>query len=307
MKPITASKVLFIKLGRKGHWETDCLTKSQTVRLGYSKANHKRCLAKDWDSIRADFSKQHSKIVVGSYVNQIKEFYEADETVLWVTFYDRHMWWCFSETDIVRLEDGSKTRSVIGKWHNKSIHGMPLDVDHLAGKLLKMQAFRGTICSVKEAEYVLRKINGIESPEVTEAKAALTALQAKVEKLIQRLHWKDFEILVDLIFRQAGWQRVGVLGKTEKSLDMELLSPVLGQRCFVQIKSSSDLKQFQRYWKSFAKMKQFNQMFYVVHSPDKTLQQFCVDDPAIHLLLLQQVAALTVSSGLVEWLIEKSF
>lgn len=72
---------------------------------------------------------------------------------------------------------------------------------------------------------------------------ALGALKSKLTLLIQNLQWKDFETLIDLIFRQAGWQKVGQTGKTQKTLDLELLAPVTGETAIVQIKAQSDLNQ----------------------------------------------------------------
>src|SRR5205823_2994170 len=61
---------------------------------------------------------------------QIKKFYEADEKVLWLTFYANKMWWCFSKPKIALLPDKSKTRPVIGKWHDTQIdEKTPLTID----------------------------------------------------------------------------------------------------------------------------------------------------------------------------------
>lgn len=46
------------------------------------------------------------------------------------------------------------------------------------------------------------------------------------------------------IFTRARWQRVRSLGKTRKTIDLELLSPLNGNRDFVQVKSQSDLETF---------------------------------------------------------------
>ncbi len=110
-----------------------------------------------------------------------------------------------------------------------------------------MQGFRGTICTVKEAKYLVNKINGIEPVEVKEADAALLQLQEKVEAIIRSLTWQDFEMLIDLIFRQAGWQRVSVLGGTMKTLDLELISPITNERYGVQVKAKADLSVFEKY------------------------------------------------------------
>ena len=61
------------------------------------------------------------------------------------------------------------------------------------------------------------------------------------------MHWKDFETLVDLLFRQAGWRRLSVLGETMKYADLELEEPITMERYQVQIKSAADLGDFARY------------------------------------------------------------
>jgi hypothetical protein len=246
MKEIKPTEVKYIKLGRGGEWEEECIEKTQTVRIGFREVDHALCLAKNWQAIKGYYEGKGRKAGPSTgFVNQIKDFYEADASVLWITFYKRLLWWCFSEPAITLLPDHTKARPAVGGWKSESIDGKTLDVDHLSGKLLRVQGFRGTICGVVESDYVLKKINGQELTPTTQAREALRQLCESVKPLIQHLHWKDFEILVDLIFRQAGWQRVGVIGKTEKDIDIELLSPVLSQRCFVQIKSSSSVGEFE--------------------------------------------------------------
>ena len=47
-----------------------------------------------------------------------------------------------------------------------------------------------------------------------------------METVIQRLTWQDFETLTDLIFRGAGWQRLSETGGKQKTLDLDLISPL---------------------------------------------------------------------------------
>jgi hypothetical protein len=47
---------------------------------------------------------------------------------------------------------------------------------------------------------------------------------------------RDFETLVDLVFSTSGWRRQGVVGKTQKTLDLDLILPSTGERAFVQVK-----------------------------------------------------------------------
>ena len=307
MKKIKANKVLFIKLGQGGKFEKECIENNHTLRLGYREVDHKLCLTGQWDKVHDYFTtEENSKTFVAtSHSNQIKQFYEEDEKTLWITFYANKLWWCFSKPEITLLTDKTKTRPVIGKWSDKDINGNVLLAGNISGKLLKTQGFRGTICSVPEEKYVLAKINSEQMKEVVEVEQAMFNLKTKLTFLIQNLQWKDFETLVDLIFRQAGWQRVGDTGKTQKTLDLELFAPVTGERAIVQIKAQSDLQQFLSYQEQFAAMNDYDKFFYVVHTAKNNLSTY-ENETETKLYLVDKVAELTVSAGLVEWVIKKT-
>ncbi len=307
MKRIQANKVLFIKLGQGGKFERECIESNQTLRLGYREVDHKLCITGQWDKVHDYFiTEENSKTFVAtSHSNQIKQFYEEDEKTLWMTFYANKLWWCFSKPEITLLADKTKTRPVIGKWSDKDINGNTLLAGNISGKLLKTQGFRGTICSVPEEKYALAKINCEQMKEVVEVEQAMFNLKNKLTFLIQNLQWKDFETLVDLIFRQAGWQRVGDTGKTQKTLDLELFAPVTGERAIVQIKAQSDLQQFLSYQEQFATMNDYDKFFYVVHTAKNNLTTY-ENETETKLYLVDKVAELTISAGLVEWVIKKT-
>ncbi len=307
MTKISANKVLFIKLGQGGEYERDCIEKDQTLRLGYNEIDHELCINQQWDKVHDYFTtEENSKTFVAtSHTNQIKQFYEEDEQTLWITFYVNKLWWCFSKPTIILLPDKTKNRPVIGKWSDRDINGNLLLSGNISGKLLKTQGFRGTICSVPEEKYALAKINCEQLSEVVEVEKALNELKSKLTSLIQNLQWKDFETLVDLIFRQAGWQRVGETGKTQKTLDLELLAPVTGERAIVQIKTQSDLQEFLKYQDYFATMSDYDKFFYVVHTAKNKLASY-ENETETKLYLVDKVAELTISAGLVEWVIKKT-
>jgi len=307
MTRFKANKVLFIKLGQGGEYETACIEKENTLRLAYREVDHQLCISGQWDKVHDYFTtEENSKTFVAtSHSNQIKQFYEQDDKTLWITFYANKLWWCFSKPELTLLADKTKTRPVIGKWSDKDINGNVLLGGNISGKLLKTQGFRGTICSVPAEKYALAKINCEQMKEVVEVEQAMFNLKTKLTFLIQNLPWKDFETLVDLIFRQAGWQRVGDTGKTQKTLDLELFAPVTGERAIVQIKAQSDLQQFLGYQDQFATMNDYDKFFYVVHTAKNNLTNF-QNDTETKLYLVDKVAELTVSAGLVEWVIKKT-
>ena len=310
MKKIKTNKVLFIKLGQGGQFEKECIEENQTLRLGYIEVDHKLCIAGQWDKVHEYFTmEENSKTFVAtSHTNQIKQFYEEDENTLWITFYANKLWWCFSKPEITLLSDKTKTRPVIGKWSDQDIKSNVLLAGNISGKLLKTQGFRGTICSIPEEKYALAKINCEQVIEVVEVEQAMFELKSKLILLIQNLQWKDFETLVDLIFRQAGWQRVSDLGKTQKTLDLELLAPVTGERAIVQIKAQSSLKEFLDYEEKFVPMNNdYDKFFFVLHTDkNDSIRKYEENEvTAVKIYFVDKVAELTISAGLVEWVIKK--
>ncbi|OGA47506.1 MAG: hypothetical protein A3F74_00015 [Betaproteobacteria bacterium RIFCSPLOWO2_12_FULL_62_58] len=305
MKEINPSAAFFVKLGSGGHWEADCLQKDHTLRLGFDETDHAACMRGDWQKIRNDLlGEGRAKGKATEIANEIRYFYEADENTLWVTFFGNRMWWAFARREVTRLPDGSKTRSVIAKWRSTDLQGNSLSLEKISGRFLQVRRFQGTICSV-DLEYAKNKINGKKPAVVGEAEAAMRDLETRLVPLIRALSWKDFELLVDLIFSNAGWQRISVLGKTEKTLDIDLRAPVTGERVMVQVKSASDKQEYSRYHEEFLQAKDFSRLFYVVHSPSPDL----ADVPALPnstIIYAPSLAQMVVNAGLSRWLIEKN-
>lgn len=311
VKAVEPSRVLFIKLGRAGSWEENAIRKG-VIRLGFGEANHRDCRSGRWANVRrhyvSRFKKRGNSNPEGTAtrtVNEIRCFYQEPESTLWITFHGHRMWWCFAKAEVTLLPDKSKVRGVIGKWSDLDVEGNVLRTDTLSGRLLKIQRYQGTICRVREAGYLILRLNGRELKEVLEARGALRKLQSALLKLIQHLHWKDFETLVDLIFRQAGWQRVGQLGKTQKTLDLDLALPVTGERAIVQVKSTSTSREFDKCRSEFERLRGYRTLFYVVHSPHESLSRVPTKKN-VRLILPSETARLAINAGLTDWIVSKS-
>ncbi len=302
---VNFQKAYFIKLGRRGGWEEDCI-EDGVLRLGFNNPYHDECLRGNFDSIRQWFEgKGKTKGVATAIVNQIRSFYESGEDNLWITFYKRKLWWAFAAPGIEQLGDGSRIRKVVNGWKSTDIKSDVLSVDKISGRLTKVQMFQGTICEVKENKYLWGKINAIVSPDVERAKKSLSELVDSALPLIKSLTWKDFELLVDLLFVNAGWKRLGVVGKTEKDIDLDLMMPVNGRRAFVQIKSSSTQTEFDEYLHTFAKNDIYHEMYFVVHTVETALQIKDCGRP-VTVINDKALSKLVVNSGMIEWLIEKA-
>lgn len=154
-------------------------------------------------------------------------------------------------------------------------------------------------------DYLIRKING----EISDAERAVTAARAQmkgsVERIIGNLHWKDFELLVDLIFREAGLQRMSELGKTKRSLDLELFSPIHRERYSVQVKSHAGRQEFEQFRIDTDAMGEFARHYFVVHEPARNLTKE-LETRSHELWLPEDIADFVIRYGLMDWIAEKA-
>lgn len=299
---INCNQIIYIKLGEGGDWEKECLMEQPSIRIGFIGVDERDCLNGDWEKVRNYFITKENKIqaAASDHVRELKIFYESSENDIWITFADNKMWWCFPGDKFSVKEDNSKVRSLKKVWSDEDINGKKLTLGDLGGKLTKTQGYRKTICHIEEKEYTLRKINGLDSKEVTEAKEAKQNLMQKIEKLIQSLSWKDFELLTDLIFRQAGWQRLSEIGKTAKWFDLELLHPVTGERCLVQIKSKSNNQEIKKHVEKFQLITGYDKFFFVVHSETDRIE--IMEFPNVQLINSKKLSELVINAGLMDWI-----
>ena len=285
-------------------WEQSCI-EDNTIRLGYESPLHKQSLNGEWDVVR-NFWLKNNQGAATRHVNQIRDFYELGEDDIWITFHNRKLYWCKASKEVIELEDGSRIRKVLGNWLSTDKNGRDLRIENLDGRLTKVQGFRGTICSLDDdiRDYLVQKINGKVAPEVKKAKEALQHLKSDIAELIKGLWWKDFEILVDLVFARSGWQRISVVGKTEKNIDLDIYSPTTRKRAFVQIKSATTPSEIKEYIEIYKGYEEFHEMYFVFHS-SSDLSEEIKNTENVHLWGTEQVANLVVNTGLVEWLINK--
>lgn len=307
MQHVSAQKALFIKLGERGIWERDCI-QNGLLRLGYNQLPHDQCISSRWDDVRRAFPEGADQGSVSRHINQVRHFYEEPSTTLWITFYSDRLWWCFSNPTVTQLPDQSKTRPVIGHWQDKDINGSPLIKGKISGKLLAVQGFQGTICTVKELKYLLHKINGTVEKHVSEAESAIEALESALIPIIKNLHPKDLETLTDLLFRQGGWQRTGVAGETEKDIDLDLMSPITQERIAVQVKSKASISVYQAYQSKFSDMSGFSRFYFVTHSPHSSLAALAdqTTDDTFVFWGAKELARQAARNGLTGWLIDKA-
>jgi hypothetical protein len=152
---------------------------------------------------------------------------------------------------------------------------------------------------VDVADYLIRRINGKKTPEVERAISASSDMKSAMLDLMRLLTPQDFELLVDLIFSTSGWRRVGIVGKTQKTLDLDLTLPSTGERAFVQVKSKTTSAELAEY---VARIEDgtYDKMFFVYHSGEAETQ-----DRRVTVIGPEKLAELVMGAGLGTWLIRK--
>lgn len=305
MSKFPPTDVRFIKLGEKGRWEKSCIDEG-TIRLGFRSNQHQESLTKQWALVRAHWlvERNGQEGEATKDLNEIRAFYELPNTTLWITIYNRLLYWCFAGESVEELPDGSRIRRTLGGWSCETLKGEKLHVANLDGRVSKVQGYRRTICAVEREEYLLRKIQGFQQPEVADAEAAFEVLCQRAAALIEGLWWRDFELLADLIFARAGWQRVAVLGKTEKDIDLDLLSPITNKRAFVQVKSEADFTALRQSIEAYRGNSVYDEMYFVVHTTSDDRVLGCAE-AGVTVLGLRKLAELSINAGLMSWLIKK--
>jgi len=268
-KKVDATEVYFIKLGRGGRWEEECL-RDGILRFGYDEASHKDCEAGNWDAVHQYYLKHrdNNKGTASSDTTQVRIFYTAPASAIFITFHGGRLHWCRAKPGVT-LRDGERGRHIrhaVDGWHSESAGATALTTDRLAGNLLMTQGFRGTICRVKARDYLIRKLNDELLPEVVKAEEAEGAIIAAIVEMMLLLTPYDFELLVDLAFSNSGWRRLGIVGRTQKTVDIELLLPTTKERAFVQVKSKTGNVDLKDYITQFEGMQGYDRMFFIWHT-----------------------------------------
>ncbi|MBL8882400.1 MAG: hypothetical protein JNL45_05025 [Hyphomicrobium sp.] len=252
LNQIAPQAVRYIKLGEGGLWEAECLARG-IIRFGFGSSRPDRfvqCSSGNWMALREGFLVEGKTASTATrFANEIRTFFEDRGSILWITFFGERLGWGFLDASPAQPSDDGRGvwRSVSGGWKHTDINGDALTKERLAGSLTKLAAYRGTSCSVDVADYTIRRINGLKLPDVEKAIHALSEIHSAVIGLIRLLEPKDFELLVDLVFAASGWRRLGVVGKTQKTLDLDLMLPSTGERAFVQVKSRTTSHELAEY------------------------------------------------------------
>lgn len=303
------SSVRYIKLGQGGAWAANAIDQA-IIPFGFSQVSHAPCAAGDWDEVRRALEAfGRTKSGASQGVRELRDFYELPDDALWITFADRHLYWTFAWPAIVAFDCPTswgwhRFRPCVGGWSRLSISGEPLSTTRLSSALTRVAGFRQTICAVEKQDYLLRRIRNEEEPLLAEARQVRERLEEVALQMISGLDWRDFEVMVDLLFGRGGWQRQSALADGEVDIDLLLNNPVTRELAWVQVKSRADQRVFDDYLDRFRRDGSAQHFFFVCHSPAARLT--APADPRVHLWAGPELARVALNAGLLDWLIERT-
>lgn len=314
MDKIEPKDVRYIKLGKGGEYKDICF-RENVLRLGYHQfpdfggTPREEIPTKAKEFARA-YKEYTDKGAATRHAEQVADFYWCGKDTLWFTFDEKYLYWCFAEMTVKyfgkereKFKDGSRERKAVNGWHKTNINGKSLLHKKLDGRLTKTSAFRGTICNIdpEVCSYLTRIINDEDLPYMKKAKKCRADVLESIINLTRSLHWKDFELLTELIFSRSGWRRIGFTGGTQKTIDIPLELPSTGEKAFVQVKSETNKKQFNKYIEDLQELQE-TRMFYVYH----TGPELTTDRKDVTVINAEKLAEMILNAGLFDWLIKKS-
>lgn len=303
---IEPTDVRYIKLGPGGAWVDRCLDEG-LIEIGHHGVVHDLANAGDWEAVRAHFVGQGASPGKASdFTRELRDFYTLPDTTLWITTARGRLWWAFAEAGVEAVTEagrGGRLRRVRGTWRATDADGGDLALDSLSTRLTKVAGYRQTLCRVEAEDYLVRRINAQPEPRVAEAMAAKEALITVAGSMIANLHWRDFELLTDLIFASGGWRRVSAVGgAAQADSDLVLEQATTGEVAMVQVKSAAGQGVVDDYVQRFADGP-WDRGFLVCHTPMGNLRAPALD--RFHLWQGKTLAEQAVRAGLFDWLIAR--
>lgn len=299
------NNAFYIKLGRAGCWEADSIHKSR-LRLGWRNQSLADINAGRWPVIAEQLQREQpdKQQVATTDLNRLQDIALSTPEDVWITFHGAKLWWARLALGPVEEDNISKYRVTLDGWHDTSQSGKLLIANELPGKIAQLQGFRGTVCRVREKLLLRRVLEGTRSELASQISAERARLCSQLERAITELHWKDYETLVDVVFRHAGWLRVSVLGQQAKAYDLELREAITGDRYVVQVKSQATRADLDKTIQDFSEA-DYRKVFFVVHSPAADLANAADIPTHVELVAPSHLAALALNAGLSHWLEEK--
>jgi hypothetical protein len=302
---LKAEDAYYLKLGRGGEWAKDRIEHGR-ARIGWRSTPLAQINAGEWPAIKQALQITSKTRGAGTAdANALEHFCRSTEADVWVTFHNSRLFWGRLRNGPVKEDAVSKYRELLDGWRDRSEKNEPLLANQIPGRISQLQGFRATICRVRYRDALLRLLSGERSKEFLALETSEDALIATAALVIKTMHWNDFELLVDLVFRQSGWRRVSMVGERMKSVDIELEDTITGDRYQVPVKSRASKEIAGRCKEEFSGS-DFRKFYLAVHTPDQTLLATNgLNDDQFEVITPDRLARMVVDGGLTRWLLGK--
>lgn len=303
--PFTVAAVRYIKLGPGRKWAAESIERG-IVPLDFRGVGHDACDRGDWDEVRRQLIAMGRKErALKDDERELKEFYTLGPDTLWFTIANGYVWWTFAQDRVLEGDrDGAdappRFRPVRTAWRNIGLTGSLLTERSFSSALSSIASYQRTICEVREAEYLLRRIRGEDEPLRLKANQLLAEITMTAADLVRRLDWRDFETLVDLIFAYSGYKRQTALGGAQPDVDFIARQPLTGDSAWVQVKSHATQAVFEDYLRRFEKEAGAGVFFFIYHSAGRPIRTRATL-PNVHIWSADKIASAAVEAGLFGW------
>ncbi len=314
---INFNKAFYIKLGEGGKWEDNSI-KTGKIRIGWKNIPLNLIQNNSWEDIRQlvdeDFNSRGKKNGATNDFNALKNICHSDENTVFITFSNGKMYWSLAKSSSIAEDGISKYILTSIPWSDHDIDNTKIFyINQISGRITKYQLYKGTCCKIGseigEFDYLTQIINNQVNEDFVKIGESIETLRNSLIKPIQSLIPKDFEILIDLIFRNNGWRRTSVLGEVMKFFDIILEEPFTNKLFGVQIKSSCSNIEFKNYADKFDTnyATDFETLYFIVHTPKylENLIELSKQYENIRLLTINEIADLVINAGLVKWITDK--
>ncbi|MCO5063547.1 MAG: restriction endonuclease [Rhizobiaceae bacterium] len=298
----------YIKFGPNGAWAARAI-EERALFLGHKEVPHELAMSLDRENIAAHLrARGKTPGKASDFAREILDFHSLGPDTVWITFHNGRLYWTIAEAQVRWLgEDapyGARRRETMFAWRDTDFAGKVLVQEELSSLLTRVSAYRQTICSIANADYLRRKLAGQDDPDIEAARDALGALSDTAARLIGKLHQDDFETLVGLLFERQGYHRISRLGGTMKDIDMVVEQPFTQEKILVQVKSRATQAVIDDYVERFEVRPDFSRMVFAVHSP--TVDISAKGRANVEIWDGPRLAQAVVRAGLIEWLMARA-
>lgn len=305
MKSVEFMNAYYIKLGRGGEYEESAFRENK-IRIGWKEQSLNDINQRNWDVIEKQIQVElPNKGAAKRDLIALMRIVESTDNDIWITFCSPYLYWCKVGAAGIFEDEISKYRKVAGKWHHRDIRDKPLIINQIPGSIAQIQRFPAVICKVSAIDDLRRLINDQQSEEYKAICSARNSLIEQVKSGLKHLHWKDYETLTDLLFRNAGWNRMSLLGEAMQYVDMELEEPVTKKLYQVQVKAQASIADFEEYAQRFSS-EDYAGLYFVVYKPKDDLALYQnTKYENVEIIFPERLAQMVVEYGLLEWLLKK--